>query len=144
MATSIAAMFAFCSLDVAGIRIRHGRRRLVHRVGDQHQRFAGCPGADGRDQVSHSVVTDIGKADGEEARRDRGLDEGAQLRLRLHQRRLRARHAHELDEQRLAALRRDELAKLGELCGDVAHGSSNPRAAGKVMPSPFAFACSKM
>ena len=35
-------------------------------------------------------------------------------------------------------------AKLAELRGDVAHGSSTARAAGRVMPSPFAFACSKM
>ena len=85
--------------DIAGIGVRHRRRRLVHGVGDQHQRLAGPPGADGRDQVSHGVVADLGEAHGAQARLDRGLDEGAQQRLRFHQRGLRAGHAHEFDEE---------------------------------------------
>ena len=93
--------------DVAVIGIGHGRRRLVHGVADEHQRFAAGARAVGRDQVAHGVVADVGKAHGAQARLDRRLDEVLEQRLVLEQLGLRARHLDELDQQLLRALARD-------------------------------------
>ena len=85
--------------DVAVVRIRHGRGRLIHRIADDHQRFAAGARPVGRDQVAHGVVADIREAHRAQAGLDRLLDEFLQQRLVFQQFRLRAWH---LDQTRSA------------------------------------------
>jgi hypothetical protein len=102
--------------DVAGVGVRHRRLRLVHRVGDQHQRMAGSVLALLRDQVAHAVAADAEEAEGGQPRRDGRVDEGAQQRLGFQEFRLGRGHAHQLDQQPLRTVQRDQLVELRARC----------------------------
>ena len=92
---------------LAAVWIGHGRGRLRHRIGDQHQRPPAFIAAERRAEIAHSIAADIGDPHLAQPRLDRLVDESAKLRFRLEQRGERARHARKLDHQRLGTLRRD-------------------------------------